>query len=284
MHRTIVSAEQLNEQRDNPSWVIVDCRFQLSNPSAGRRAYESGHIPGALFADLEEDLSASVPVTDGGRHPLPAAGDQIDLFGRLGIGTGTQVVVYDDAGGMIAGRLWWMLRYLGHEAVALLDGGIQRWTSLGLPMRSGTETRATAQFRGAPRDELLITKDAVASVARLVDARDGERYRGEVEPIDPRAGHIPGASNYPHRSNLAPDGRLRPVSELREIINRALDGVPADRAVFYCGSGVSSCLDLLALVHSGFGDAKLYVGSWSEWCRDPAMPIATGEEGPEVPR
>jgi thiosulfate/3-mercaptopyruvate sulfurtransferase len=280
VHRTIVSAEELSEESSNPAWAIVDCRFLLSDPPAGRRAYEAAHIPGAVFADLEQDLSASRPVTDGGRHPLPEAREQIELFRRLGIGPATQVVAYDDAGGMIAGRLWWMLRYLGHEAVALLDGGIQRWTALGLPTRSGVETREPAHFRGAPRDELLITKDAVASAARLVDARDGERYRGEVEPIDPRAGHIPGARNYPHRSNLAPDGRLRPVPELRRIIDRALDGVPAGQAVFYCGSGVSSCLDLLALVHAGFGEAKLYVGSWSEWCRDPSLPIAAGEEGP----
>lgn len=263
---TIVDVETLARHLDEPEWVIVDCRFDLAAPEAGEAAYAEGHIPGAQYAHLDRDLS-SQPYTDRGRHPLPAPASMARLFSRLGIGDQTQVVAYDDSSGHYAARLWWMLRYMGHEAVAVLDGGWQAWLAAELPAAVEVRPNAPAHFSGRPRRDRLVTLDAVSVTPLLVDSRDPERYRGEVEPIDPVAGHIPGAVNRPYRANWDAEGRWLPPAELRAGFQALLADVPSAQAVFYCGSGVSACVNLLAMTHAGLEPGRLYAGSWSEWCR-----------------
>ncbi|MCB8982271.1 MAG: sulfurtransferase [Ardenticatenaceae bacterium] len=277
MFTTLIDAETLHANLDNSHWAVVDCRFKLAEPEAGRRAYQAGHIPGAVYAHLNKDLS-NPAVTDYGRHPLPPPQELINRFSRMGIGTDTQVVAYDDANGMIAARLWWMLRYMGHQAVAVLDGGWQAWEAAGYAARSGEEVRETAAFRGRPHLEWLVLVEEVPHAPLLVDSRDAARYRGEMENIDPIAGHIPGAVNYDYQANWTADGRYRPAAVLRSQLAEVLGDTPPDQATFYCGSGVTACVNLLALAHAGLGNGRLYAGSWSEWCRDPHLPKATGSE------
>ena len=277
MPDTLVDAAALAARLFDPDWVVVDCRHRLTDPDYGERAYRESHVAGAVFAHADRVLS-STPVTDRGRHPLPAPETLCARFGALGIDADVQVVAYDDAGGSVAGRLWWMLRYLGHRRVAVLDGGWPAWTAAGGAVRSGEEGRPGREFTGAPRREWLVTLDQVAAARRLVDSREPARYRGEMEPIDRVAGHIPGARNHHFALNLGEDGRFLDPATVRERMERTLGGVPAGEAVFYCGSGVSACHNLLALAHAGLPPARLYVGSFSEWSSDPARPVAVGEE------
>jgi thiosulfate/3-mercaptopyruvate sulfurtransferase len=280
---TLIRTAEYASHLGEPNWAIIDCRFTLGDNKRGRRDYEQAHIPGAVYADLERDLSGPIIPGVTGRHPLP----DVDVFartlGKWGIDSSVQVVAYDDSGGMMAARLWWMLRWLGHTSVAVLDGGWPRWQGDGRPVRDGTETRAPRHFAARPRPELLTDAAEVAalgaaSAARLIDARGAERYRGEVEPIDTRAGHIPGAVCAPYAENLQPDGTFLPAAELRARFITVLGDVPATNAIFYCGSGVSAAHNLLAVAHAGLGDARLYAGSWSDWITDPSRPIATGSE------
>ena len=277
MYETLIDAATLATHLDDGRWVIVDCRFSLADTEAGRRAYRAAHIPGAVYAHLDDDLSGP-PVTDNGRHPLPTPAALTALFSRLGIGAETQVVAYDDANGMIAGRLWWMLRYMGHEATAVLDGGWQVWEAADLPVASGTERNEPASFSGAPRSEWLVQLAEVPTQPLLVDSRDGARYRGEMETLDPIAGHIPGARNLYFEEMWGEDGRYLPTDEMAQKLGDVLGETPPDEAVFYCGSGVSACVNLLALKHAGMGNGRLYVGSWSEWSRTPGKEIGVGDE------
>ena len=257
--------------------VIVDCRFSLADPAKGEADYAAAHIPGAVYAHLDRDLSGP-PTTDHGRHPLPPPARLYEVFGALGIAPGVQVVVYDDAGGMIAARLWWMLRYLGHDAVAVLDGGWQAWCRAGRATEAGVRVARGARFVGAPRRERLLTLDELDPAReRLVDARDAARFRGEVEPIDKRAGHIPGARNHAFPRNLGGDGRFLTPAGLCDAFADSLGTLPDGATVHYCGSGVSACHNVLAQVHAGLPEPRLYCGSWSEWSRDPQRPAATGE-------
>ncbi len=274
MYTTLIDPLTLHAHLSDAGWVIVDCRFSLADTAAGRRAYLAGHVPGAIYAHLDEDLSGP-PVTDNGRHPLPTPESLCERFGCMGINASTQVVVYDDGGGMIASRLWWMLRYMGHDAVALLDGGWAAWTEAGLPVVAGEQQNAPRRFVGAPRREWLVTLAEVPDVPLLLDSRDEARYRGELEPIDAQAGHIPGAINYPFARNWQENGRFLPPQQLRAQLTVVLGDRPTE-ATFYCGSGVSACVNLLAMAHAGLGNGRLYVGSWSEWSRTPGLPIATG--------
>jgi thiosulfate/3-mercaptopyruvate sulfurtransferase len=276
MFKTLVDAETVSDHLADPSWVIVDCRFDLADTEAGWAAYEKAHIPGAVYAHLDDDLSGP-PLTDKGRHPLPSPAALTRLFGRLGIDESKQVVVYDDANGAYAARLWWMLRYMGHEAGAVLDGGWPAWETAGLPTKAGEEENETAVFIGSPRLEWLVTIEEVASVPLLVDARSPDRYAGAEEPIDARPGHIPGAVNFFFGKTWGKDGRYLPPDELRARLETLLGDVPAEEAAFYCGSGVSACVNLLALALAGLGDGRLYVGSWSEWSSDPERPAAVGD-------
>jgi thiosulfate/3-mercaptopyruvate sulfurtransferase len=277
MYKTLISAETLHDNLQNPDWVIVDCRYDLADTVQGRQNYHAGHIPGAVYAHLDDDLSGP-PVTDNGRHPLPSPAALTRLFGRLGIDRRVQVVVYDDKNGALAARLWWMLRYMRHEAVAVLDGGWSAWTAAGYLTFAGAESNGQRVFLGAPRSERLVQMADVSAQKLLVDSRDAARYRGEVEPIDRVAGHIPGAVNFHFAQVWGEDGRYLPAAEMRAKLTTLLEEVSPAETTFYCGSGVTACVNLLALAHAGLGDGRLYVGSWSEWSRDESRPVAGGED------
>ena len=276
MPDALVDVSTVADRLADPDWAIVDCRHRLTDPAHGESAYREAHVPGAVFAHADRVLS-SEPVTDRGRHPLPDPDTLRSRFGALGIDSSTQVVAYDDAGGAIAGRLWWMLHYMGHRKAAVLDGGWPAWIAAGGAIRGGEETRPVRTFAGEPRREWLVTIDRVSAARRLVDSREPARYRGETEPIDRVAGHIPGARSHHFALNLGEEGRFLDPATVRERLEGTLDGVPAGETVFYCGSGVSACHNLLALAHAGLPAAKLYVGSWSEWSSDPDRPVATGD-------
>jgi thiosulfate/3-mercaptopyruvate sulfurtransferase len=256
IYSTLISVPELIPNIGDPNWVIIDCRFSLEDPESGRQGYLDAHIPGALYAHLDEDLCGPVIKGQTGRHPLPSIESFTEKLGDWGINSSVKVVAYDDAGGaMAASRLWWLLRWLGHYAVAVLDGGWREWLSSGQPVRSGVDPG------------LLI-----------VDSRAEERYRGEVEPIDPVAGHIPGAINAPHQNVLNEHNRFLEPEKLQAYFTKLLGDFSTKETVFYCGSGVTAVQNVLALAHAGLGDARLYAGSWSEWITDPARPIATGIE------
>jgi thiosulfate/3-mercaptopyruvate sulfurtransferase len=273
----VVSVDELLAlQRAGGDVRLVDVRWRLGKPEAGPAAYATGHLPGALFADIDKDLAA--PPGAHGRHPLPSKEAFEALMKRLGIGDRTLVVAYDDQGGATAARLWFLLRYFGHETGAVLDGGIDAFVKEGHALDTSVAPSRVVSFTATPHPELLLAREAVVAGLRdparlLLDARAGERYRGEVEPIDPRAGHIPGAVSAPYAENLA-KGELLSADALAARY-RAL-GADDCETVVYCGSGVTACHDLLALAVAGYDDAKLYPGSWSEWSSDPDAPIATG--------
>lgn len=276
MPDTLVTVDTLRDHLGDERWAIVDCRHDLADAGAGRRAYLAAHIPGAVFADIKTDLSGP-PVTNRGRHPLPTPEALRTLFGRLGIDGACQVVAYDDAGGSFAARLWWLLRYMGHGAAAVLDGGWQAWQAAGQEVRSGDERRPPRVFSGArPRQEWVVSVEEVPRSRLLIDSRDPARYRGEIEPFDPKAGHIPGAINRFWKLNLDERGRFKPAEKLRAEFADLLGGVASDEAVFYCGSGVTACHNLLAAADAGLALPRLYAGSWSEWCADPQRPVAVG--------
>ncbi len=276
-HHGLVSAETVFENIDNPGWVVFDVRHALTDPEWGPKEYAKGHVPGAYHAHIDRDLSG--PRGDGhkGRHPLPIPGVFQRFLQTFGVDDDTQVAVYDDAGGIWAARLWWLLRHYGHENVAVIDGGLQRWKSLGLPVTKDRRRPKEGHFGGRPGsmptiDAIRITADfeAEAGAFQLVDARAPERYHGEVEPIDPVAGHIPGAMNLHFAGNLEPDGRFLSPDELRARYESALGVQEAGKVAVYCGSGVTSAHNVLALEIAGMGTAALYPGSWSEWCRPDA--------------
>jgi thiosulfate/3-mercaptopyruvate sulfurtransferase len=255
--------------------TVLDVRWRLGGPS-GRQLYDAGHIPGAVFVDLDRDLAA--PPADGGRHPMPAAADFEKAMRLAGVSNDRPVVVYDDADSTAAARAWWLLRYFGHGSVRVLDGGFRAWTAAGHPGGpSGPYHGAVGDFTARPGHLGLLDADAAAALARaglLFDARAAERYRGEAEPVDPVAGHIPGAVSAPTAENVNPDGTFRPAADLAARF-QAL-GATADRPVgAYCGSGVTAAHEVLALTVAGV-PAALYVGSWSNWITDPARPVATG--------
>ena len=277
---TLISSDELTQHLADPQWVIMDCRFALAEPAAGERAYLQGHIPGARYAHLERDLSARVTV-DSGRHPLPDKERLAAKLGAWGITSASQVVVYDDAGGAMAARLWWLLRWLGHAAVAVLDGGWGQWSKEGRAVSPEVPPPARAVFAVQPPLVEWISsaelQDAMLhQTIQVLDARAAERFRGDVEPIDAVAGHVPGAMNRPLQHNLAADGRFLPASELRRQFTALLGPIVPQQVVHMCGSGVTACHNLLAMEHAGLGGTRLYAGSWSEWIRDPSRPAAKG--------
>lgn len=279
---TLVTVDEVFARLGDPGWVIADCRYNLMDPEAGRRAYLEGHVPGARYVHLHDDL-AGEPLTDHGRHPLPSPEALSRLFGRLGIDESVQVAVYDQSDAAIAARLWWLLRYMGHDAVAVMDGGFRAWESAGLPMESGSSEGQRKTFHGQAKREWVVTLGQVPAQACLVDARAAPRYRGEEEPLDPVAGHIPGARNHPYRDNVHADGRFRSPEELESRFEQTLGEHAPESAVYYCGSGVTACQLLLAAAHAGLPPGRLYAGSWSEWSRDPDRPVATGAKpGPRL--
>ncbi len=277
----LISAPELSLHLQDPDWVIIDCRFSLDDPERGRRDYLSSHIPGAVYAHLDEDLSGKKIPSKTGRHPLPEIPEFAARLSAWGIDPGVRVVVYDDSTGTMAARLWWMLNWLGHRNAALLDGGWASWVRDGMPSRSGTECRPAKHFEP---DEIPGTYATVEQVQAyrnspthvLLDARAAARFRGEVESIDPVAGHIPGAVSAPCDENVTPDGTFLPADSLRRRFEKLLKSVPIENVICYCGSGVTAAHNLFAIAYSGLGMGRLYPGSWSEWITDPSRPVASG--------
>ena len=283
MHTTLVSTATLAQRLGEPNWLLVDCRFDLANPSAGEAAYAVSHIPTAIYAHLDLDLAAPItPAT--GRQPLPTPETFAATLGRWGVTPGTQVVAYDADVGMYASRLWWMLRWLGHDAVAVLDGGFKAWIAAGLPTSKDVPVREATTFTPRPNRDAWVDVDQLAAriqdpAWRVLDARAPERFKGIVEPIDAVAGHIPGTRNHPFASNVTAEGRLASADVLRERFEKSQSGVADDRTIVMCGSGVTACHLLLALEVAGKPGARLYPGSWSEWIRDPSRPVTTERSG-----
>jgi thiosulfate/3-mercaptopyruvate sulfurtransferase len=296
MHTTLISAEQLMALRAAKARLMVfDCTFDLMNPSSGEKQYLEAHIPGAVHADLDHALSdKGSPDTasgepqphpgaaSGGRHPLPSREKFAMWLSSVGFANDMQAVVYDRNGANYCGRLWWMLKWAGHDAVAVLDGGLQAWQAAGGPVSSGPEpSHFQSNFDlGEPLRRLVTTEDVAARLGQsgqtLVDARAAARYRGEVEPLDPVAGHIPGALNRPFAQNLGADGRFKPAAQLRAEFEQLLAGRDPSSVVHQCGSGVSAVPNLIAMELAGFPPGALYAGSWSEWSRNPKLPVEKG--------
>lgn len=282
-HAQLLSAAELAARLDQPGLRILDCRFALEDPAYGALHYEQGHIPGARYADLERDLSGPVQKGVTGRHPLPDPARLVERLRAWGIDDDSQVVLYDDGPGAFAAHAWWLLAWLGkRDGVFLLDGGLKAWRAADLPLTAERPAVVPGHFGGQPDPSLLVDAEALRRrlddpQLTLIDARALPRFRGEVEPLDPVAGHIPGARCAAFTDNLGADGRFLPREQLRRRFAGLLDGRPAERLVAYCGSGVTACHNLFALSLAGYPLAPLYAGSWSEWLTDPSRPVATGD-------
>ncbi len=278
-YSTLISTEALAGSLADPSLVIVDCRHNLSDVDAGEAAYRSAHLPGAFFLHLDRDLSGT-KTGGNGRHPLPDRATLIDTLGRIGIGPHTQVVAYDQNAGMWASRLWWLLRWLGHDRVAVLDGGLDKWIAEGRPVDAKAPTPRPTRFEAktpratATADEILqhLNDGTIA----VLDARAPERFRGDMEPIDPVAGHIPGALSRPYLGNLTAQGTFKSAQALRHEFEAQLEQRAPSSVVHQCGSGVTACHNVLAMEIAGLHGSRLYPGSWSEWSSDPSRPVARG--------
>lgn len=278
--RILIVADDLKAALEQQQTRVIDCRFELADAAAGRRAYEQGHVPGAVFLDLDEDLAG--PVTPAsGRHPLPDPQVLSRTLGHLGLSRSHDIVVYDQSHGGIAARAWWVLRWLGHDRVRLLDGGYAAWVRQGLPLEAGSTKADPVDYEPRIRDELVVTTEDLLSsrggveALNLVDARDAARFRGENEPIDPVAGHIPGSLSLPFSDLVNADGTWRPLADRSARILESLGGrKDADWSVM-CGSGVTACHLVISALEAGLREPRVYVGSWSEWIRDPRRPVAT---------
>lgn len=279
-YKTILSAPELHRHLNDVNWLLFDCRFSLADPEAGAKAYRFGHIPGARYVHLDRDLSSAI--TDfTGRHPLPDFKLLAKKLSGWGANNASQIIAYDDAGGAFAGRMWWLLRCLGHDCVAVLDGGIQQWRQQGYSTTTALPQIKPSTFRPYLDDSqwfdaLQVQNGLARKTIKLIDARSPERYRGAQEPIDPVAGHVPGALNRAFQLNLDNTGRFKASEELRAQFYRLIAGVPPEQVVHMCGSGVTACHNLLAMEIAGLTGSKLYAGSWSEWIRDKNRPVAKG--------
>jgi thiosulfate/3-mercaptopyruvate sulfurtransferase len=283
MTRPLISVADLRALLETEIPVVVDCRFSLSDGEAGRRAYDRAHLPGAVYAHLERDLSAPVVPGKSGRHPWPDSEQIAKKLGSWGVSSGTMLVAYDYAGGAFAARLWAVAIWLGHDRSTVLDGGHAAWTAEGLPVTSEVPLKRAATFEPRIRDDFLVDAVQVEHLRtradfRLFDARAEARFRGDVEPIDPVAGHIPGARSFPFEHNLEA-GHMRQPEEVRSRLLAELEGTDATHSVAYCGSGVTACHLVLAAAHAGLDGMRLYPGSWSEWITDPRRPVARGDAG-----
>jgi thiosulfate/3-mercaptopyruvate sulfurtransferase len=280
-YTTVVSAEQLAEHLSDPNWIVFDCRFTLTNTEAGKLAYQQSHIPGARYVHLDNDMSS--PVTPhSGRHPLPDVNLLSEKLSNWGVDSSKQVVVYDDSFGSMAVKMWWLLRWLGHNNVALLDGGLPKWMKQKHPVSVDFPQIIPAQFIPHLHEEMVANTSEVEGARKercrmIVDARPEQRFAGEREPLDKVAGHIPGAVNWVFEENLDFDGTYLPADELREAYLKLLQGVKPEHTIHSCGSGVTACHNMLAMEIAGLPSGKLYAGSWSEWITDPSRPVATGE-------
>ena len=273
-----VTTDQLTGHTADPDWIIIDCTFDLAEPGWGAENHIEGHIPGAVYAHLDHDLSGTITPASG-RHPLPDPQIMAERISAWGIGPDHQVVVYDTVNGAFASRLWWMLKYYGHDRVSILEGGYAKWVAEKRPLVPGKESpHPAAHFTLNLRPEMVVGWEKVEAIRsrsdwKLIDARTAVRFRGEQEPIDKVAGHIPGAVNRFHGENLNPDGTLLPKEELQRQFSDLLGDTPVENTVVYCGSGVTSCLHVAVMQYAGLGLPHLYAGSWSEWIRDPQRPV-----------
>ncbi|USG63731.1 sulfurtransferase [Brevibacillus ruminantium] len=274
--QTLVTPQWLFDHLEDPNILIVDCRFALNNPTLGEEQYRENHIPGALYFSLNRDLSG--PKSEhGGRHPIPDSAELTALFSRAGIDQDVTVIAYDDQEMSYAGRLWWLLRYAGHDKAAVLDGGFSAWQRAGYAVSADIPVPSPRTFIPRIQENMLVDQQAVANrevSTALLDSRAGERYRGEVEPLDPKAGHIPGARHFFYKDNLSEEGQMLPLDQLK----KRFETLEGNEIIVYCGSGVTACTNLLALHAAGRADAKLYAGSWSDWVSYEENPVATGEE------
>jgi thiosulfate/3-mercaptopyruvate sulfurtransferase len=275
MFTTLIDTNSLLDAYDNPDWIIFDTRYDLADKDAGKQAYLQGHIPGAIYVDLHDDLSRP-PATNKGRHPLPTVDTMNALFSELGINPESQVIIYDNAFGAFAARLWWMLRHMQHEKVAVLNGGWQSWLAVEGPVSKDNEARLECTFNNLAVEEDVIGIEQVQDANLIIDSREPARYAGESEPIDKAAGHIPGAHNRFWKENITENGCFKEKKVLRQEFEEILGNTPVEETVFYCGSGVTACHNLLAAVHAGLALPKLYAGSWSEWSSNPEKPVVTG--------
>ena len=278
--KLLVTPEELAQHLDDPDWIVIDTRHELTNPDTGPRVYGEGHIPGAYFMHVDHDL-AGPKTGKNGRHPLPDLEEFAARLNERGVGPGKQVVVYDDLAGNYAVRLWWMLRWLGHDRVALLDGGYPQWVKEGRPVTKEVPAPRKGAFVPRPHlgdavDVHFVERFSESPGLKLVDARVAERFTGKQETIDPVAGHVPGAINRFWKDNLEPDGRFKTSARLREEFDRLLGSAQPEGVVHMCGSGVTACHNIFAMELAGLPGSKLYPGSWSEWCADPARPVAKG--------
>lgn len=282
---TLIDVDSLAAHLRTPGWVVLDCRFELGKPEAGEDAYSSGHIPSARYAHLDRDLAAPVGPTTG-RHPLPDPGIFAAKASAWGIGPESQIIVYDQGNSFFAARAWWVFRWLGHEAVAVLDGGLSAWRQANQPLEQGAPDVTPQRFIARPNNEFVVQLDDImqsvsagdyaSGARRLIDARGADRYAGENETIDPVGGHVPDAINHHYARNYRADGRFHEVAALEAMWQSTLSGADPCNISMMCGSGVSACVNLLALEHAGLKGARLFPGSWSEWVRDAARPVARG--------
>lgn len=284
MFETVISPSELAERLSGDDFVLVDCRYVLGKPGRGLASYQDKHLPGAVYADLEDDLSGPVVAGSTGRHPLPDKRDFVSLIRRLGITNGSQVVAYDEGPGyMAAARLWWMLKWSGHDAVAVLNGGLRHWTDLGLPLEREVRTPRPGDFQPHFRDEMVVSAAEIEDSLddgglTLIDSRSPDRFRGENETIDPVAGHIPGAQCLPFHQNLDSTSAFLSPGDLKHRFLDLLGEQGASGVAFYCGSGVTAAHNVLAFCHAGLGLPRLYPGSWSEWITDRSRPVETGPQ------
>ncbi len=278
---TLISASELRSHLNDADWAVIDCRFSLDDTERGRRDYLQSHIPGAVYAHLDQDLSGKKIPGKTGRHPLPEVRSFAETLSGWGIDSGTQVVAYDDSTGSMAARLWWMLHWLGHPNTALLNGGWKLWSESGLPSRGGPEYRKAKHFEPHEIPGAYVSAEQVQEFSGnpdyvILDARSAPRFRGEVEPLDSVAGHIPGALSAPCEENVSPEGTFLPPEVLRLRFEKFVKSVSPKNVICYCGSGVTAAHNLISIAYAGLGMGRLYAGSWSDWITDPARPVAKG--------
>ena len=279
MYTSLIIPKIVNEHLEDPNWRFFDCRFVLTEPEQKQVEFGFSHLPGALYAHVNRDLSDTHIPGKTGRHPLPEKLKLIELFSAWGIDHSVQVVIYDESGGAYAARLWWMLRWLGHDAVAVMAGGWPRWIQEGRPVTAAVNIPKSKKFKATHRENWSITAEKILagldnSEIRIIDARNSDRFNGRNETLDHVSGHIPGAVSAPYVENLDADGNWKSRSELLLRFNNLLAGSPAKQAISYCGSGITACHNILAMYHAGLGDSRLYSGSWSDWITDPTRPVA----------
>jgi len=282
--QTFLSAAELNKKLDDPNWVIIDCRFDFDDTELGYREYQAGHIPGSFYADMNKDLSSDVVPGKTGRHPLPDQKTLVERFSSWGIDGTTTVVIYDEKNGGLAARLWWLLRWLGHEKALILDGGWPAWKAEDYPVEMDESPAEARVFSPTEHPQFIVDTSQIESIRLdpdylLIDSRGAERFWGIEETIDPVAGHIPGAMTAPYAGNLDEKGFFLTPEQLKERFENLLDDLPPDQVVFYCGSGVTACHNIAAMVAAGYEMPQLYPGSWSEWITDPSRPIEPGDSG-----